>query len=426
MKNVKYEIGDVSLYDYQYIEQHLAEMSAKGWHLEQMTNFYWKYRRDEGKEVRYAATYAPKASIYNSRPTESEEDLAQLCADAGWVRIATLAQLQIFRNDDPNAVPLETDEHQRFAAMRKSMLRHYIPAQTVLILLFLFMLYTQFDTLLRYPCESLSMPLLFCGIGMSLTIIVLYTVQLCACMLWMHRAKEAVEAGLPCPTDRFYRKFRFVLWIAIAVFLLALLCSAEPRLALRVILTAVLNIGVIYGLISLCKSLGAPRWVNILVPVLGGSLILMLATPAVLGILGTAVPEPERELPLLLSDLMEIRETDRLVIEEQSSPAVSHGRYVDTCFEEDIRLQYTIVDVKWDMFYDLCLNEQEQLYLRTAEHLTDNLNHNAPWNAEYVRQCVDSDGEQWLICWDDRIVLLYTSWELTEAQIEQAREVLMP
>lgn len=435
MKQVKYELCDLSLYDYQYIEQHLVEMSEKGWHLENINHFLWKYRRGEERAVRYAVTYAPKASAYNSYPTESEESLAEICAGAGWQRIGALAQLQVFRNDDPDAVPLETDERQRFSTMRKSMLRHFVPAQALMILLFLVSLGMQVSTLMQYPCRSLSTPFLFCGIGMLLTIILIYTVQLCASLLWVRRARKAVEAGLSCPTDRFYRKFRFVLWGVIFVYLLLLLYCTELQLVVRIIVTALLNIVVVFGLIHMCKSLGAPKWANILVPVLGGTLLLMLLTPAVLSILDIAIPhrEPERECPLLLSDLMDTSdlETDSLVIEEQVSPAVRYGRYVDTVSagSGSPRIQYTIVDVSWDMFYDACLHEQEQLFMRSAQYQPDEttiLYQMELWDAHYARHISNGDSNRWLICWEDRIVTLYTNWDLTQEQIEHIKEILMP
>ena len=127
MKDVKYKLIDTLLYDYSLIEEKLTQLSAEGWHLEKLGTLAWKFRRGESKQVRYAVTYAPSASAFNSRPTEAEEDLADLCAQAGWVRIANQAQLHVYRNDDPNAVPLETDEGERLKTIRRSMKKHFFP-----------------------------------------------------------------------------------------------------------------------------------------------------------------------------------------------------------------------------------------------------------------------------------------------------------
>ena len=127
MKDTKYRLMDAYLYDYPHIEEFLTKQAASGWHLEKIGNLLWKFRRGEPKTVRYEVTYSPAASAYNARPTDEEEDLAALCAQAGWVRVAAAAQLQVFRNDDIHATPLETDENLRLRNIRKTMNRHFFP-----------------------------------------------------------------------------------------------------------------------------------------------------------------------------------------------------------------------------------------------------------------------------------------------------------
>ena len=82
MKDTKYRLMDAYLYDYPYIQQQLSDQAASGWHLEKIGGILWKFRRGEPKQVRYEVTYSPAASVYNSRPTEAEEDLSDLCAQA--------------------------------------------------------------------------------------------------------------------------------------------------------------------------------------------------------------------------------------------------------------------------------------------------------------------------------------------------------
>ena len=79
MKNTKYMVIDAQLYDYAYVEEKLTRLAAEGWHLETVGNMLWTFRRGEPRAVRYAVTFAPSASVYNSRLTEEEEDLADLC-----------------------------------------------------------------------------------------------------------------------------------------------------------------------------------------------------------------------------------------------------------------------------------------------------------------------------------------------------------
>ena len=158
MKDVKYIAFDAPLYDYQTIEEKLTQLAAEGWHPEKVGNLLWKFRRGEPKAVRYAVIYAPSASAFNSRPTEEEEDLTDLCAQAGWVRVANQAQRHIYRNDDPNATPLETDEHERLKNIRKTMRKHFFPMEVLMIFLFLMQFFMHCITMTRYPGRTLSSP----------------------------------------------------------------------------------------------------------------------------------------------------------------------------------------------------------------------------------------------------------------------------
>ena len=136
MKNVKYILNDNDPYDYHRLQEKLTQFAAEGWHLEKISNLMMKFSRGEPKQVRYEITYSAAASAYNSQPTEAEKELADLCAEAGWELAAAYAQLQIYRNEDPNAPPLETDEVQKYQNIRRNIMKHQIPQQFMMIALF--------------------------------------------------------------------------------------------------------------------------------------------------------------------------------------------------------------------------------------------------------------------------------------------------
>ena len=137
MKDTKYILMDTAGYDYHQLQQKLCALAAEGWYLEKVGNFLWKFRRCEPKAVRYEIIYSAAASAFNSRPTESEKDLAELCAQAGWELVGALGQIQIYRNADPNATPLETDEGERLKNIRRTMFRHFFPQELLMIVIFL-------------------------------------------------------------------------------------------------------------------------------------------------------------------------------------------------------------------------------------------------------------------------------------------------
>jgi len=52
MKTKKRRLEALSFYDHTGIEKHLADMARKGWMIEQISNYYWTYRKIEPQELR--------------------------------------------------------------------------------------------------------------------------------------------------------------------------------------------------------------------------------------------------------------------------------------------------------------------------------------------------------------------------------------
>lgn len=432
MKNVKYELLDFALYDYQFVQRHLTELAAKGWRLEKVSSFgVWHYRRAEPAKVRYEVTYAPSASAYNSRPTAQEEALADICAEAGWVKTASVAQLHIYCNEDPNATPLETDELSRIRTLRKAMNRHFVPQYLLLAALFVLQFAMHLLNAIRWPVTAFSSPLMVGNLVFMPTLVLIYLAIIGGYLHWVRRAERAAAEGLVVPECVFYRHFRFVLWLFLAGYLTVLLMSAGLWILGAVLAFAAVAVAVTGFTMHCCKEMGAPKWVNILVPFLATFLALMLLMPLIFGAMDTAYlseePEHPESLPLMLSDLTGEENTERTILEESASPLATYCRYRDE--SEAFDLAYTIIDTKVGFAWELCLNYQEQQFLDSATIFTGSvitLNQGNLWGAEYARRAPGEGYDRWLICWEDRIVSLRANWTLTDEQIAIAAELLNP
>lgn len=431
MKDVKYKLIDTLLYDYSLIEEKLMKLSIQGWHLEKIGTLAWKFRRGEPKQVRYAVTYAPSASAFNSRPTEAEEDLADLCAQAGWVRVANMAQLHVYRNDDPNAVPLETDEKERLKTIRKSMWKHFFPNELLLIVIFLVQFFMHFYTMTRSPARTLSSPMMLTTLGMCLFVALIHVVLALNGLFWLRRATNAVDSGEPIPVNRFYRRFRWVIWVFLIGYLLCLLWTVGLGFLAWVLLTSSAMLLTTAGGIALCKKLNAPKWVNMVVPAGLCALVIMILLPILIFNLDSATLNeelpPAENLPLTLTQLTGETDTERYIPEESSTFLCGYGRYWDTG-AGDVRLNYTIVDVKCPLFYDMLLNEQEQQLMQASHYsvLPEIAELAEMFDAEYARHAINNQGDRWLICWDSRIVYLRAGWQLSEEQLAAIAEILKP
>ena len=428
MKDVKYIAFDAPLYDYHTIEEKLTRLAAEGWHPEKVGTLFWKFRRGEPKQVRYAITYAPSASTFNSRPTDAEEDLADLCAQAGWVRVGTQAQRHVYRNEDPDATPLDTDEGERLKNIRWTMIKHFFPSELLLVLLFVLQFFTHWNTMTRSPAWVLSSPMMVTTMSMLLFVAVIHVVMMVSGWMWLRRAKIAADSGEELPRDRFYCWFRWVVWGSLLGYLLCLLWTVSLGFAAWVILTSALILTVTAGGLTLCKRWNAPKWVNIVVPAGLCILILALLMPLmVLSIVHSDATLPADDLPLTLTQLTGETGTEREILQEDCSFLCSYARYWDRG-EEDAHLSYTIIDVKCPLVYDRLLNEQEEQLLMAANYAVyPGISEKAAlFDADYVRNARNNTGDRWLICWDSRIVFLRASWNLTEEQISVIAEQLRP
>lgn len=429
MGNTKYLLLEGNLYDYTYFEDRLTRLSAEGWHLEKVGSLLWKFRRGEPMQVRYAVTYAPSASAFNSRPTDEEEDLSDLCAQAGWIRVGTRAQMHIYRNEDPNATPLETDDIEKLRNIRRTMWRHFFPQEALFIVIFLLQFFMHLRTLNRWPTTTLSSSMMISTLVTSLLVAVIHGFLTLSGMLWLRRAGKALENGAALPVNRFYRWFRWVTMAFLCAYLLCLLGSVGLGFVSWVIITAAAVLLFDAGALNLCKKLKAPRWVNIVVPSGVCLLIMAVMIPVLIfGMERTFTEEPlGSDIPLTLQQLTGETGTDRAVLEQQGSILSAYGRYRDKG-SDDTRLSYTIVDVKCPLFYDMLLDEQEDEF-QIASHYTADPEAAAPaelFGAEYARHARTGLGDYWLICWDSRIVYLKATWELTGEQTAILAEVLRP
>lgn len=424
MRNVKYILNDNDLYDFQRIQEELTRRAAEGWHLEKVTHFLWKFRRGEPKAVRYEIICTASGSEYNSQPTEEEKDLADFCAEAGWELAAAVAGVQIYRTEAPGAPSLETDEVQKFRNIRRAMQKHLFPQLWGRIALFAVQLLIYGSRSIREPASMLSSSMMLFLLAGCTGIVLENGFQLAAVLRWLRRAGRAVEAGLPIPPNLCFRRFRWVRWGSLALYLLGLLYAGGPGIVLAVLI--LVPVAAVTSLVTLAvtKRLHASRNVNIWAPALVTMAVILLSRPLISPLLTTE--EKPVEFPLTLNQLTG-ENGDRLTIGVDSSPLVSYGRYYD--FGPVNQIQYTVADVHCPLFYDMIRSDLEQKLFQSAGYrgnttLPDGLQESLA--TDYLCRNTGASEDRWLLCWEDRIVYLYANWSLTDEQLSAIAEILNP
>lgn len=182
-----------AFYDRTGIEEYLEHMALRGWKVIKTNLYVWKFERIEPQKLRCNVSYFPKASMYDPKPTDEQEDFVELCKHAGWELAAEKGELKVFYNEDETAVPIETDPLVELQSIKKACRENFV----LVYLLFLYSGLAILGTgLLRFflnridflsnDCAMLSIPCAFCVIVVVLTELLRYT-------NWCKRAQKVAE-----------------------------------------------------------------------------------------------------------------------------------------------------------------------------------------------------------------------------------------
>lgn len=463
MKEIKRCFCNFSFYDQQAIQKKLEEMAEKGWMLEKTGSFMWTYRRIEPKKLRFSVTYFPGASEFNPGPTEGELTKLDYCLQDGWVLVAGWGVMQIFCNENLDAVPIETEPVAQVENLRRSMRKNVLFPQAALCGAFLVNLFMRFSSWKRDPIGELSDPL-------SLYPVLMYVVLMLACLheigfyfLWSRRARRIAQndgAFLPI------RSRPVANWGLLALstlFLILVYSELKGPLGWAVLWTcAVLLTTLVGNLVKKhLKRRGVSKTVNLVLST--GSVLLM--TILLLGGMTAAVisgrlpfntdsekkavgtyelyPGRTREiyndpLPLEIENLADVNARWSKEADHKETFLLSSTEYLQYAvpIDENDRvdeheLEYTVTEVKQNFLYDFI--KRAVLNARQDEIHGDFVftDHYEPidaslWDANdaYQLHWSDSVRNTYLICWGSRIVEIRFYWEPTPEQISIAAEIL--
>lgn len=465
MRKKKRRMETFSYYDRSGLERHLARMAEKGWLLEKIGYFWWTYRRIEPQKLAFSVSYFPKASQFDPGPSEEQETFYDFCAHTGWTLAAANAQLQIFYNERPDPVPIETDPVTELDAIHRTMKRSYLPSQLVLLALGLLNGGMLVYRLLDDPIGGLSSAgYLMSGLCWTL-LLLLIGIEVTSYLLWHRKAAQAAERGefLESKSHRGFQIFCLILVLLGMGYYLGTIFLSGDRMSMVIAVALLCGYGpgmflLVSGIKGLMKRRKAPAEVNRVVTLVGslvlGVAMITLITEGILGASARGCFAGEREtyeyygetlivyqdyLPLTIEDLLDVyyngyirerRQEDetfllaRLVMRE--SP-----RYDAEHYKDIPQLSYNIVLVKVPALYGLCrdalLNQWPDDWYWDYSYVPTDA---APWGAlEAYRQTEAERGllNCYLLCYPNRIVEIAVSsdsdsfdWSVTPEQMASA------
>ena len=437
-------------WDGTYVERRLEKLARKGWRLEKADNLFWTYRRAEPADLRYAMTYFPAASVFDSGPTGEQMTYADYCAAAGWELVSNYGPLQIFVNDRPDPVPIETDEKEKLAAihgaMKKMLLLPYGALAAVWLVNLLLRLGPQsyYSTLSIFSSNQQLLLLL------AIALLILVSLGMVGdYLVWYLRSRRAVERGGACLPSHTRPRMILqctVLAIAMAALLGPFAYGSGGRgllFVLAILGTVFLLLAGCYGLLHLLKSMDSSRSFNRGAYIAGTIVLSVLCMAIMVGAL-TRMPEAESPapaevytaetewggirtydiyydaIPLTLEDLgYTVTEADHCSYQrgEQASPLVRWVQYSQSVHGEDSdlpELVYDTADIPWAWLRELCWGRLAR-YFDFAE--TDP----GPWGADRAIMDEGATGyRRYLLLYGERIVFLF----LEEVPTAEQRTVI--
>ena len=389
MRQTKRVITQFCFYDRTGIEKMLEKQAQKGWMLESIGQLSWNYRRIEPKQVHFAVTYYPNASMFDPKPTVGEEMYQEFVAHSGWRFVASNAQMQIFYTEEENPVPIETDPLVEVENIHKAVKKSFLPgyyimlaAATLNLILMAWRLYENFTGTLANNANLFTILCWLSLFGMEITEILSYYV-------WRRKALRAAQTDGSFVETSNRNNMMLAILVVVSAVLILTLTSITPKAAY----VAVVILVVMFAAVALVllftqwmKKTGFSREDNkaytILATVFISLAVTGLTTWAVAGIFdrhqeelhvrdtyefnGMTVTKYGDDLPLTVQQLTGEDDGDYSLYKTVES-SILIDRLVANQYRkfgagEGSSLRYVVVDVKLGILFEACLNDYLSIY----------------------------------------------------------------
>lgn len=460
MKTKKYKWNKFLFYDYTGIVSQCEGMALQGWKLKKITPFFYEYDKIEPQPLKYTVTYFSEASDFNADIPQSQQTFQDYCESAGWKLAAENAQMLIFYSQEKDPIPIETDETLKLKIIHRAMKKNFIPSQILLIIIAILQLVMQIFDIKNRPISFFSDATRLYVILLWGLVLISVLMSLLGYICWYRKSKKSISLGGSCVEKRTSSRSSAIVlaltgiililwayslylkgfsWVKIGI--VALLIPSGLYIAMRCIRESLkkkkyskktnLTVIIIACIVLAFLSTGGIIFITILGINSGNlttheALIYTMERPD-----GTTWDWKvyHDDIPLKVEDLMEVNYNyysyENL---EQDSIFINWIKAYQNSFPDDAdipELRYEIVDVKLPILYEMIENEYKDGDIYSEEmgnHFiqTDD----ASWKASKVYQFYyqDEPANEYIICWDKKIVKIWFSWTPTAEQIKIVAE----
>lgn len=428
MRTTKSVIPTYEFHDRSGIQKYLEEQGRKGWMLESLGKYIWKFRREERKNRHFAVVYFPDADQFDPAPGEEEEIFREFCAHGGWNLAASNAQMQIFWSERENPIPIETDPVLEVENIHRAMKKGGLVGYWLLILSAVLQLVVQGmairSNVLQYLSHNLN--LLMAATWSSLLFMLVY--HLVHYYRWYKKARVMAREQNVFLETQSARLLTNALTALLGLgFLAVILTMKTPGEGLLL----VISVAAVYGIIALTelvrRKMQKDGWdthtnrkTTLVTTVVMVLVLYFIVAPGMAEQLDVNKREGREEtLAVTIWDLLGGEKEDYGVfyLTDQESCLLQYQRihqYLDGSVRTDV--QYELVRVKIPFLYDLCLEKM----LTVPDFMELREIDSAPWGADRGWQVMDEGNprEWYVLCYGNTIMEIIPTWEFTGEQIE--------
>ena len=453
----KYRLENFVFYDYAGIQEHLQRMASRGWMLESITPFFWRYRRSTPQKVSFAVTYFPEASDFDPGPTENQQLFLDLCAQEGWQLAAQWAQMQILYTHRENPLPLQTDAGRELRAIHAAMKKNFLPSSFLLLFLSVFQLIIQGSRVVEKPLETLSEDTVLFVLLLWFIMLLLQLLNLGGYLRWYVASQKSIEAtGQLAKSRNLMCKFgKWVLALVLVIVPFWIWDMAVQQKSFLVLYGIALSAGILTVLFSvqgLLKRLKAPKEINqvftlaaaflagIGISIFGGSMMLQQLSsddPQVLSVVqpdGGIVEYPIYDDPVLLrlEDLQDTPDAYYSRVSEEKTSVLFRVAWglqqgMDSQGRKLSEMYYCISETGLPLLRQFCREKALDLgeYAPQGQRWEP---YSLPqWELPSLYRLYDGEkpeGYRYAVCWEDRTVILRMESEPSQQQLTDAFTVL--
>ena len=191
--SIKYSFNYFNSYAFRALERKLLSESEKGWIVDKVGQFFIKYRSCEPKKRSVQVVFDPGASEYAPGVATETQELEEYISAAGWMKACDYFKQKIYYNEDPDAVPIETDDRLKLQSIKDSMRPTNLFGFVVIFLFAIF--FGVFGDAVAGTFSSPGYLTIKAGFLAMALLPTYFLVSYVRYALWVHNSEVSLEAG---------------------------------------------------------------------------------------------------------------------------------------------------------------------------------------------------------------------------------------